>query len=153
MGSGRVMLGETPASETQRIYYARAIDGESFENELRATRTVRLALGAIGLTLIDPVAIFRARPGFDLVSATPVVEADLDLLRGASAVLMNMTIPDRNYIGCVCELVYASLWNIPTVVIVGSTDYGERIWLRHHATAIVETLAEATTELQHLLER
>lgn len=61
--------------------------------------------------------------------------------------LVDMSIPNWTYVGCVCELVYATLWSIPSVVIVADVAMAQRVWLRHHATSTVLTLAEATAEL------
>jgi hypothetical protein len=64
--------------------------------------------------------------------------------------LIDMTIPNRNYVGCVGELVYASLAGVPAVVVVGDTDYGDRLWLRAHSTLIVREWGEAVAAVESL---
>ena len=74
-----------------------------------------------------------------LTSSThAIVEHELSLLRQCDAVLMDMSIPNRNYIGCVCEMTYAHLWRIPCVVYPGKSG-PPRPWLVYHAAAIFDT--------------
>jgi hypothetical protein len=62
-----------------------------------------------------------------------------------------MTVPQRNYVGCSCEIVYAHLERKPIVVYVGTTDNASRIWLQYHASGIFEQRADAIEYLLHLL--
>jgi hypothetical protein len=64
---------------------------------------------------------------------------------------MDMTIPDRNYIGCTCELTYAYLWQIPSVVWVGDTGLEQRPWLQYHASVVVRSRQEAVEAVAALL--
>jgi hypothetical protein len=80
-----------------------------------------------------------------------LVESDLGLLRRSDGVLMDMSIRNRNYIGCTCELTYAYLWHIPSVVWVGDTGLEQRPWLRYHATVVVKGRQEAIEAVAALL--
>ena len=64
--------------------------------------------------------------------------------------VVDMSLQDWTYIGCVCEIVYAFLWRIPTVVIAGRTTL-EREWLRYHTTRRVDDVPDAIEELKGLL--
>lgn len=120
-----------------RIYFARAMEGLGRQEIRQGADFVRRILGN-SADLLDP---FEAE-------ATPddykkVVFDDLSLLRTADVLLVDMSIADRNYIGCSCELVYAFLEGIPSVVHVGETDYAKRKWLQYHATVIVSDFQDA----------
>jgi hypothetical protein len=81
-----------------------------------------------------------------------LVEFELELLRRADGLLVDMTISERNYLGCACELTYARLWRIPAVVYVGNTSNGERPWLRYHSSLVVENVQEAVRGLVELVK-
>jgi len=138
-----------------RVYFARAVDGLDGEQVTRLAEEARQALEAVGLSMVDPVASEPAFSGAEVngeVAADrlqfyrQIVEHDLAMLRGCDAVLMDMTMPFRNYIGCICELIYAYMWNIPCVVYLGKSD-PNRPWLRYHATAMFAARSEAVAYL------
>jgi hypothetical protein len=107
------------------VYFARAVDGLDRVDVLTDGQVVAAELQQSGLRMMDPVeAWIRAvREGSSTDDPALLVESDLRLLRRCDGMLMDMTIPDRNYIGCTCELTYAYLWHIPSVVWVGDTDW------------------------------
>jgi hypothetical protein len=138
-----------------RVYFARAIDGEDDHERASLVTLVRTELAEAELMLVDPVA---GEPR-DLKLTTvakhhdryrEIVEHDLSVLQTCDAVLMDMSKPNRNYIGCVCELVYAYEWSIPCVVYI-SEAYRGRAWLFYHATAIFESRHAAISHLGGLL--
>jgi hypothetical protein len=138
-----------------RVYFARAVDGLDSDRVIRLGEEAREALEAVGLSMVDPVAsepTFRDAQVDGAVAVDPsrfyrqVVEHDLATLRGCDALLVDMSIPYRNYIGCICEMIYAYLWSIPCVVYLGQID-PDRPWLRYHATAIFTTRSDAVAYL------
>jgi hypothetical protein len=142
-------------SDTARVYFARAVDGLDGAHVARLAEEARQILEAVGLSMVDPVASEPAFPDAEVNGAvTPdpsqfyrqIVEHDLAMLRGCDAVLMDMTIPSRNYIGCICEMMYAYIWDIPCVVYLGRAD-PNRPWLRYHATAMFAARSEAVAYL------
>lgn len=140
-------------SSLPRIFFARAIDGLDRSLSLSLATLVATELGDVGLLLVDAVA---TEPDIDSSAdeysrAKSIVEHDLRTLRSCDAVLMDMTLPGRNYIGCSCELVYAHMWQKPCVVYMGRTDRN-RPWLTYHATAVFETRGEAISYLTKLLK-
>ncbi|GIF01639.1 hypothetical protein Ari01nite_91030 [Paractinoplanes rishiriensis] len=134
------------------VYFARAVDGLDRRAVLGAAKVVAAELEKSGLRMTDPVDAWmrsdRLRSPDDHVL---LVQSDLGLLRRCDGVLMDMSIPDRNYLGCTCELTYAYLWRIPSVVWVGDTGLERRPWLRYHATTVVRTRPEAVAALTGLL--
>lgn len=138
------------ASHAFRVYLARAVDELPRPAVLARGRALAERLRPIGAELVDPVAAWDLTE--DDSERPDLVASDLRIMQSCDAVLMDMTIPDRNYIGCVCELMYAYLWQIPSVVWVGDTGYDRRPWLRHHATAVVQDEHQAVRRLGALLE-
>lgn len=142
--------GESPSP---RIYFARAIDGEDHAARLALTAAVAADLAAAGLSMVDPTADEPA--GTDAAGQDEraryraIVEHDLAVLKSCHAVLMDISVPGRSYIGCICEMTYAHFWQIPCVVYVGGVDQ-HRPWLHYHAAAIFEARAEAIDWLREL---
>lgn len=142
----------TSGSKPPRVYFARAVDGLDRDRVIDLAQGVRKELDVVGLTTIDPVAasepmIGGVRDESEHSGDAPrnyrqVVEQELAILRSCDAVLMDMSIPSRNYIGCVCEMTYAHMWNIPCVVYLDAVELN-RPWLKYHATATFGTRIEA----------
>jgi hypothetical protein len=126
------------------------------DGTLALAQTVRTELATFGLTLVDPVAEhlkMRSAPEGDVKNKSRrLVDFDLNVLRACNGVLMDMSIPDRNYIGCSCELTYAYLWNIPVVVYVADS-YLSRPWLNYHAQRVCTSREDAIMALADLLSQ
>jgi nucleoside 2-deoxyribosyltransferase len=119
-----------------RVYFARAMDGLADTDIRGSAAAVRAELAAAGLEMVDTYECV-SRAALDPRTASAViVESDLALLRTADAVLMDLSIPARAYVGCLCELVYAHQWGIPVYAYVGVTDHATRHWLRYHAKVV-----------------
>jgi hypothetical protein len=121
----------------KRIYFARAIDGQEAGVVSGLTLQVNEELAAAGMTLVDPT-IGEPQPGpgtdwYDIDHYRALVDHDLTIMKTCDAVLMDMSIANRSYIGCVCEMTYAYLWNIPCAVYIGAQDAG-RPWLHYHSS-------------------
>jgi nucleoside 2-deoxyribosyltransferase len=138
-----------------RIYFARAIDGESKEKRTTLVSVVAAELAARNMQLVDPVAtepdVRDSQDTETIQKYRNIVDHDLSILRTCDAVLMDMSIPNRNYIGCVCELTYAYLWDIPCIVYIGQAN-SNRPWLHYHATAIFKSRETAIVHLTRVLQ-
>jgi hypothetical protein len=136
-----------------RVYFARAIDGQ----ETRAISSLALLvsdeLAAAGMELIDPtISEPQSSATTDPCNIShyrAIVDHDLALLKTCDAVLMDMSIADRSYIGCICEMTYAYLWKIPCAVYMGRQDT-QRPWLHYHAT-VFQQRKDAVTYLARKL--
>src|SRR2546422_8858484 len=105
----------------RRVYYARAVEGRDRGALITEAIKIHDLLKLYDISLVDPVAI----GGDGYRTPEEVVQTDLDLLRTCDAVLMDMSIPAWTYVGCICELVYARLWKIPSVIFVASPEIAE----------------------------
>jgi nucleoside 2-deoxyribosyltransferase len=138
----------------RRVYFARAMDGIAPDRIRGQALEVEEVLVAHGIQMFDPYREeTEGESGESLRDrAREIVERDLALLRNTDAVLMDCSIAGHNYIGCICELIYAYLWKIPIVVFVGDSGNENRIWLQYHASHVCKTRDEAITKLIHILE-
>jgi nucleoside 2-deoxyribosyltransferase len=138
----------------RRVYFARAMDGIAPDQIRGQALEVEEALAEHGIQLLDPYREEREGEAAESIEdrAREIVERDLALLRITDAVLMDCSIAEHNYIGCICELVYAYLWKIPIVVFVGDSGNEKRIWLQYHANHVCRTKDEAITKLIKILE-
>jgi hypothetical protein len=137
-----------------QIYFARAMDGIDEAVSLAFGVTVARELAQYSLRIIDPLTEAKRRQLTQIQNENLndlLVEFDLGLLRRSDGVLMDMSIPGRNYVGCVCELTYAFMWRIPVAVYVGDSSNGERHWLKYHATQIYRTRQDAIVSLAALV--
>jgi nucleoside 2-deoxyribosyltransferase len=130
------------------VYFARAMEGLSDAQIRSQSDDVQEELRQAGMQMIDPYVYESA--GSSGLSPSEIVENDIALLVRADAMLMDMTVSNRNYVGCMCEIVYAHLAKVPTIVYVGNSGNGDRMWLRYHATSICTTRDEALLELHRL---
>lgn len=134
------------------VYYARAMDGLPSRAIQADADVIRQLLADAGMSMLDTYLstgdVIESPLQSDSNISGLIVENDLALLRTADAVLMDLSIPNRSYVGCLCELVYAYQIGTPVVVNVGATDLGNRHWLRYHATAITNSIQMAITKLR-----
>ena len=116
------------------VYFARGVDDLVVADVIAKGKRIAARLAKAGVQTVDPVAELAAHSR--TLSAADIVEYDLDRLRRADAVFMDMSVGNRNYVGCCCELVYAYQWRIPVVVYVGRSGNERRHWLQYHATGV-----------------
>ena len=149
------MALSNPIAPQPQIYFARAIDGENPAEIRFLAAQVGRELSQAGLAMVDPTSGTPLLGGQEVEyasSARAIVDHELSLLRRCDAVLMDMSIPNRNYIGCVCEMTYAHLWRIPCVVVYSGGSAQPRPWLLYHAAAIFETREAAIGHLAEVLK-
>lgn len=135
--------------ERKRIYFARAIDGIDKAERDSLVQQVSQELGACGLEIVDPVAMFEDTSSAEQADA--IVVSDLAILKASDGVLMDLSRISHFYVGCICELVYAHMWHIPAVVYVGDSALGRRPWLQYHADLILRERKDAIAALSRII--
>lgn len=148
--------GEHLLSTKPLVYLARAVDHRPAADLVRVGETLREQVRGLGFAPVDPVVSHFPRLHNEPDEREGGrnfgrIESDLAWLRRSDALLVDMSLENWSYVGCVCELVYAHLWGIPSVVVAGNSNIADRIWLRYHATHIVRENEEAMECLQTLL--
>jgi hypothetical protein len=139
---------------TPLVYVARAVDWRPTPEFKQVGHDLAELLAAAGYYPVDPVE--TPFPGVDVTfkqgkpQGVNRVNSDLAWLRRSDALVVDMSITSWQYVGCICELVYAYKWDIPSVVITGASPIGERMWLKYHATRIVHDAVGAVDALRNL---
>lgn len=128
----------------KKVFFSRAMDGIGFDEIASTSLEVQQIIDATGLELCNP---FRGdRKVFsENENRLPqdVVNRDIGELKQADVFLCDMTITNRNYIGTLCEMMYAHFMKIPIVIYTGDTGYERRYWIRYHAKYVCKNLEEA----------
>lgn len=118
---------------TERIYISRPIDDRDANAIYDVIHRARRDFIRPRFEVIDPTTIPN---GGERENYTRLVNSQLRLMKTCQILLVDMSIPNHTYIGCIAELVYARINNLCTVVYVGSNIIGHRPWLRFHADHI-----------------
>lgn len=142
----------------KKVYFARAMDGLSRSEILLHYEQVNRALTEAGLRLVN---LPRSEDSFfdgesDLgpdQEVRKIVEQGLRKLRQADVLIADLSIPGHNYIGCICEIVYAHLWQKKVVVFTGDSGNETRPWLRYHTTHLCSTFDEAINHVMRIFKR
>jgi len=119
---------------TSRIYVARAIDGRDKCSTAVAITRARAEFKLPRFDVIDPATTTCAESAWGYAE---LVNAELRILATCDLILADMSLVDHSYIGCVAELVYAHMWNLPAAVYAGrNLELADRPWLRYHCDHI-----------------
>jgi hypothetical protein len=118
-----------------RIYVARPVDDLDRTEINGFVQHARRDFLKPRFEVIDPMIIGDIEQRDDSSYAS-VVDKQLQLLRSCDVILVDMSLPNHTYIGCIAEMVYAHIWELCTVVYVGSNKMFHRPWLRFHADHI-----------------
>jgi len=132
------------------VYFARAIDHENLAEIIGRSIYVESLLAQKGHRMIDPFDPEEDNPAVDNLSdeeAARIVDRDAQILRKVDFLLLDMTIPDRNYCGCMVEMVYAHQLAIPIYFVYGDTRNHERVWVRYFIHSAYKTIEEAIKAL------
>jgi hypothetical protein len=119
----------------QRIYVARPVDDLDISGIQDFVERARRAFPGPRFEIIDPMIIGDIEHRGES-SYAAVVDKQLQLLKTCDVILVDMSMSNHTYIGCVAELVYAHIWELSTVVYIGSNRIFHRPWLRFHADHI-----------------
>ena len=128
-----------------KVYFASAIESLSLKEVQAHYAQVANLLESRGFQMTNrDIQDYYLPQSCDSTARTrEVVENDLEILRQSDLLLVDYSIPNRNYVGCTCEIVYAYLWKKPVIVYVGQSSNSQRRWLRYHTTYVCETVSQA----------
>ena len=128
-----------------RVYFASAIENLSLEEvEAHYVQVAKLLESReFQMTNRNVQDYYLPQDCDSITRIREVIENDLHTLSQSDLLLVDYSIPNRNYVGCTCEIIYAYLWAKPIVVYVGQSSNGRSHWLRYHATYVCETVSQA----------
>ena len=132
------------------VFYSRAMEGLSFEDIKTDSLYVERILRKVGIEMTNP---FKGKKKVfsEIKNRTPkqVVMRDLSELAKCDVFLLNCTVPNWNYVGSLCELMYAYFLRKYIVVYTAKTGYDNRYWLVYHSNFICRSL---NTAVNHILK-
>ena len=131
----------------QKIYYCRAMDGLDLCEIYDEYKRVELLLETKKCLLINPYNCSMGRLAMTKENASIIVSENLKTLVTADIVLINFSIVNHTYVGCIGEMIYAKINNLKVISIVGDNEIRNHFWTLFHSDHIVKTLDEAISLL------
>ena len=130
----------------KKIFFGQGMDYLNKEQIVNNHKKVEQIFAPFGFKVIsafDP----KERKDFELLNvkekAEIIVEKDLELLKSCDLCLFDLSIENRNYVGCFFEITYAYQLDMPIFAYVGETKFDERIWLVYHVKNLYKELDQA----------
>ena len=127
-----------------KVYYCRAMDGikhSLISNEY--TLACKL-LNAKGHQLINDFSESSyERLPMTIENSKKVVDNNLTKLTESDIVIVNISIPNHSYIGCIGEMIYAKQMGLRVITIVGESGNDKHFWTLYHSDEIAYDLEEA----------
>jgi len=130
-----------------KVYYCSAMDGLRPSDISDEYKRVELILTAKKCTLINPYNDAMGGLAFTKENADLIVNENLKILANADVVLINFSIKNHTYVGCIGEMIHAKINKLKVISFVGDNDIGNHFWTLYHSDHIVKTLDEAMTLL------
>lgn len=129
----------------KKVYFSRAIDLMDPQEVYDTYRAVASKFQAAGFELVNGAAVEELTPRRE---PREIVESALSLIRKSDFVVVDLSLRNHKYIGCICEIVYAHLAQKPVAAIVGTGGNNRRAWLRYHISHICASLEDAIDWMQ-----
>ena len=133
-----------------KVFFSSPIDGIKISHIVARYNRGEKALSRRGHVLVNGVEFYRShhfQPPSRERDCRSIVEADLAMLRKADILLVDVSASQRRYVGCLCEMVYASEWGIPVVAYIGRNKLGQRLFFRYHSDVICRRWHDALAAL------
>ena len=125
------------------VYYSRAMDGFHYEKIQQIYKNINNVLKENNLILLNDNQEFLPHSIIDEKSSSEIVENNMKLLEKADCVIVDLSIKNHSYIGCIDEMVCANLRNIFVIVICGESGVEKRPYTNYRANKIVKDFDEA----------
>ena len=128
----------------KKIFFAHGIDDLTEKQILYNTKEITALLQELEFNVISGYENNKSLPkNCSLEEKSKIiVEKDLSDLKESDLLLVDYSIPNRNYIGCTFEIAYAFFWKKTIIVYVGNSGNANRIFLQYHATHICNDIEE-----------
>ena len=104
---------------THRIYISRPIDDRDVSEIYDIVERAREEFRTPRFEVIDPTLIPN---GAQRENPKSLVDTQLKLMKTCDTILIDMSLPNHTYIGCIAELVYAHRYKLYTVVYVDQIE-------------------------------
>jgi hypothetical protein len=108
----------------KNVFYAHAYDGISSDKIIEQESKFKSIVEALGGSIISTNR--QKVDPHDKQLRNLTVKNVIDLVLQSDILYVDMSIPDRNYFGCIHEMVEAKNHKIPIIAYVGNTGYENR---------------------------
>ena len=125
------------------VYYCRAMDGLDADEIEKEYDFVEKRLSENGRILVNPYSKTDHKYlKLNKTNSSLVVEDNLDGISKSDCVIVNLSIKNHLYIGCIAEMVYAREKGCYVIVITGDSGAEKHFHTIYHADKIYKTLDE-----------
>ena len=122
------------------VYFARAMDARAADEVLQDDEKYCQLLTGINAKLINP---FGGHLKDSISDAESVAVSDLVQLKKSDILLADLSVLNYQYVGCLFEIVHASLNNTPVILAVGKNDLHTRAFFQAYCEFIAREPREA----------
>jgi len=125
------------------IFYCRAMDGFPYEEIKQTYNNINKRLKENNLVLLNNNPHFLQQSVVNKESSVEIVDSNEIFLEKADCVIVDLSIKNHFYVGCIDEMVCAYKRNIFVIVISGDSGAEERFYVNRRANKIVKHFDEA----------
>lgn len=122
------------------VFFAHAMDARSREDIVLDDEKYTKLLSTIGGVITNP---YRQKSQNLIQHGLSIAQRNLMLLRTSDIVLADLSVPNYQYIGCIFEIVHASINDVPVVLVVGDNDFSDRLLFQAYCDFIARNADEA----------
>jgi hypothetical protein len=138
------------------VFLSSALDGIEMEKIKRRYTCAERELCALGHKLVNTFVYYkrswaRAKGNGSIRDVKEIVDSDLVTLRDADVLVVDISLPRHNYVGCICEMVYAKVWGISVVAYPKRNTLVKRPFFKYHCTIICGTRSEAFNAIESIV--
>ncbi len=140
-----------------KVFFGSAIDDVAFCQIQQRYEDVEKTLRARGHILLNPASVYtdterNVRDSDAIKGETAVVTSDLQILKDADVLLVDASDLNHQYVGCICEMVYARVFGIPVIAFLGPNNpLARRAFFSFHCSEMTEVWEEALSAVDRVL--
>lgn len=135
-----------------KVYFASPMEGIDFATVKSRYLHLEKQLKRNGHELANPISFYEEE--IPTVQSLPrsekskyIVSRDIERLKIADIILIDLSMGGHKYIGCICEMVYAYTLGKPVIAFVGDSKYEAHPWIVYHCQAFYNKLEDALSAL------
>lgn len=127
-----------------KVYYCSAMDGIDFDIISKEYSYVKKLLERDRHQLVNDFnqSNYERLP-LTVENSKTVVHNNIAHIASSDVVLINLSIPNHSYVGCIGEMIYAKQMGIRVIAIVGESGNDKHFWTLYHCDYITNSLEEA----------
>jgi glycerol-3-phosphate dehydrogenase (NAD(P)+) len=120
------------------VFYCRAMDGFHYEEIKQIYNDLNKKLKENNLILLNSKPHFLQQSIVNKKNSVIIVDSNEEFLEKADCVIVDLSIKNHFYVGCIDEMVCAYKRNIFVIVISGDSGAEERFYINRRANKIVK---------------